>query len=278
MMKMKKSMSYICFTLLLMCLVVLIIARAFYEEPETSVDYGGETSLSAQAQPTEPEPNTPNLFGDTTPDISEDPEPVPETPEIPPEPTQEPLPTPPDIDISQWQYVCANTDRLLPSDYTPELTELEGGQYFDSRAVDALKDFIAAARAEGLTVVLSSSYRSYSTQQYLFNNKVAQTGSEEAAAKIVAIPGSSEHQLGLSADIVDGYYQYMNESLAETELLKWMYAHCHEYGFILRYPEDKQDITNIMFEPWHFRYVGEEAASYIMENGLCLEEFVALYE
>lgn len=274
-MKRKTSKSIIFLGLLLICLGVIVIARAAYEGPEPSLDAGagGEGPLPAQMQPTDTMPEALGLSGDDA--RQEAPadkitEPVEETPE--------PLPTPPDIDITQWQYVCANVDRLLPSDYAPELTELEGGQYFDSRAVDALKEFIAAARAEGLTVVLSSSYRSYSTQQYLFNNKVAQTGSEEAAAKIVAIPGSSEHQLGLSADIVDGYYQYMNESLAETELLKWMYAHCQEYGFILRYPEDKQDITKIMFEPWHFRYVGEEVASYIMENGLCLEEFVALYE
>lgn len=274
-MRRKTSKSIIFLGLLLICLGVIVIARATYEEPEPLIDAGagGESPLLAQTQPTDPMPEVPGFSGDDAQQeapADEITEPVEETPE--------PLPTPPDIDITQWQYVCANVDRLLPSDYAPELTELEGGQYFDSRAVDALKEFIAAARSEGLTVILSSSYRSYSTQQYLFNNKVAQTGSEEAAAKIVAIPGSSEHQLGLSADIVDGYYQYMNESLAETELLKWMYAHCQEYGFILRYPEDKQDITKIMFEPWHFRYVGEEAASYIMENGLCLEEFVALYE
>lgn len=198
-------------------------------------------------------------------------------PAVTSEPTPEPLPELPDIDLSQWQYRLVNTDNLLESDYEPELTLVEGSQYFDSRASDALNAFIAGAREAGLTVVLTSSYRSYAVQQYLFNNKVYQTGSEEAAAKIVAIPGTSEHQLGLAADIVDGYYQYMNESLADTELSKWMYEHCWEYGFILRYPQDKQEITKIMFEPWHFRYVGVEAAKYIMENGLCLEEFIALY-
>jgi len=207
------------------------------------------------------------------------------TPQPTPTPTPEPTPTPdpfadkPDIDINEWQYVLANQDNLLEKDFVPEVTALENGHYFDSRAVDALREFIQGARDAGLSVYLTSSYRSYATQEYLFNNKVAQYGGDrETAARIVAIPGSSEHQTALAADIVDKYYEYMNESLADTELSKWMKAHCHEYGFILRFPEDKQDITGIMFEPWHFRYVGKEAAEYIMEKGLCLEEFVALYK
>lgn len=168
----------------------------------------------------------------------------------------------------------------------PELAEVGNGQYFDSRASDQFNSFVAAAQNEGFVVYITSSYRSYATQQYLFNNKVNQyiysEGSEEAAIEkaktIVAYPGSSEHQLGLACDIVDRYYEYMNESLADTELSKWMVKHCAEYGFILRYPEDKMDITGVMYEPWHFRYVGIEAAAYIMGNGLCLEEFIALYE
>ncbi len=192
--------------------------------------------------------------------------------------TPDALPAPPEIDLSSWEYTLVNTEHLLSADYVPELATLEGSQQFDVRAVEALEAMIAAARAEGLTVVLSSSYRSYATQQYLFERKVAQYGSEEEAARIVAIPGSSEHQLGLCVDIVDQYYEYMNESLADTALSQWLYAHCSEYGFILRYPEDKQEITGIMFEPWHFRYVGQTAAAYIMENGLCLEEFWDLYQ
>ena len=76
---------------------------------------------------------------------------------------------------------------------------------------------------------------------------------------------------------MDGYYEYKTEALENTELAKWMKEHCAEYGFILRYPKDKTQETGIMFEPWHYRYVGTEAAAYIMENGLCLEEFAALY-
>ena len=213
-----------------------------------------------------------------TPTPTPAPTPTP-TPEPTPTPTPDPFADKPDIDIDSWEYVLVNTDNLIDENFIPEVTELENGQYFDSRAVGALQDFISGARAEGLSVYLTSSYRSYATQEYLFNNKVAQYGGDVAtAATIVAIPGSSEHQTGLAVDIVDQYYQYMNETLANTELSKWMKEHCAEYGFILRFPEDKQDITGIMFEPWHFRYVGVEAAEYIMDKGLCLEEFVALYE
>lgn len=207
-----------------------------------------------------------------------------------PPPVSTPVPDPyadkPEIDIASWECRLVNKDNPLPEDYIPELTDIENGQYFDSRAADALKQLVAAARSEGFTVYITSSYRSFAVQRSLFSNKVSQyissEGSREAAeakAKtIVAYPGTSEHQLGLACDIVDKYYQYMNESLENTELLKWMSAHCVEYGFILRYPKDKTDITGVMYEPWHFRYVGKEAASYISKNGLCLEEFVSLYK
>lgn len=266
-MRIKKIASMALLTVLVLCLCVMVVKRAGYTEPDVETEIMQPEEPSAAPLVT-PEPPAPTQ----EPPVQE-----PES-EAAEEPTPDPMPSPPDIDITGWQYRLVNTERLLESDYEPELTMLEGGQYFDSRAADALQSFVNGARDAGLTVVVSSSYRSYATQQYLFNNKVNQMGSEEAAARIVAIPGTSEHQLGLSADIVDGYYQYMNESLADTALSKWMYEHCWEYGFILRYPEDKQDITKIMFEPWHFRYVGVEAAQYIMENGLCLEEFVALYE
>lgn len=240
---------------------------------------GSELSSRPSPSPaplTSYEPSTPSVKPTSTP--APEPTSTPE-PSAEPEPEPDPYADKPDIDITDWKYVLANQTHLLGSDFTPDVTALENGHYFDSRAVDALKAFIQGARDAGLSVYLTSSYRAYATQEYLFNKKVAEYGGDrETAARIVAIPGSSEHQTGLAADICDQYYQYMNESLADTALSKWMKAHCAEYGFILRFPEDKQEITGIMFEPWHFRYVGEEAASYIMEKGLCLEEFVELYQ
>ena len=101
---------------------------------------------------------------------------------------------------------------------------------------------------------------------------------EEVASTIVAYPGTSEHQLGLAADISDRDYTVLNSSQADSPTQQWLMEHCQDYGFILRFPEGKEKITGVMYEPWHFRYVGKDAAKYIMENNLCLEEFVELYK
>lgn len=180
----------------------------------------------------------------------------------------------PDIDPDDWMFILANPWNDI-GDYTPELATLER-QQFDVRIVDAMEDFAQAARDEGLSVLLSSGYRSYATQTYLFNRKVSQYG-EAVAQTIVARPGTSEHQTGLCCDITDHYYEMKDASLENTELYQWMSEHCQEYGFIVRFPKGKEDITGIIYEPWHFRYVGTEAATYIMEHELTLEEFLELY-
>ena len=174
-----------------------------------------------------------------------------------PTPTPEPDNGLPKVNTGSWELTLVNAHNSIGEAVPEDLAELEGGRYFDARAVDALKEFIAAARAEGLSVC---------------------GGDEAAAARIVNRPGTSEHQLGLCADITDKFYEVKTQNLEKTALYQWMYAHCQDYGFILRYPADKQDITGVMYEPWHFRYVGKEAAAYIMENGLCLEEFLDLYK
>ena len=199
-------------------------------------------------------------------------------------PKATPTPTPeadalPRIDIQSWQYVLASATSPIGDYAPPELVTVENGQQFDSRAAVSLQNFIAAARAQGLSVCLSSAYRDYYTQQYLYNRKVSQLGGDEAAAaRIVLPPGTSEHQLGLCADITDQYYDVKTEALEDTAMFQWMQEHCAEYGFVVRYPKDKQDITGVMYEPWHFRYVGEEAAQYMVAHNLCLEEFLALYQ
>lgn len=180
----------------------------------------------------------------------------------------------PDINPDDWMFLLANPWNEI-GDYTPELTTLER-QQFDVRIADDMEAFVQAARAEGLSVLLSSGYRSYAEQTYLFNRKVAEYG-EAVAQTIVARPGTSEHQTGLCCDITDRYYEMKDRSLEETELYQWMSEHCQEYGFIVRFPDGKEDVTGIIYEPWHFRYVGREAAAYIMEHDLTLEEFLELY-
>ena len=200
------------------------------------------------------------------------------------------LPKPPDIDITSWEFLLANPDHSI-EEYEPPLAHYKtagmpdniksnqwgDGLRFDERIFDAMTEFITAAGDEGLNVYLSSGYRSYNDQVANFNRKLNEGMTPDVAKKIVAVPGTSEHQTGLACDITDRYYERKDSSLENTELYKWMYAHCQDYGFILRYPKDKEDITQIIYEPWHFRYVGKEAATYIMENNLCFEEFYALY-
>ena len=198
---------------------------------------------------------------------------------VTPEPTATPTPDPyadkPDIDINSWEYILANPWNSI-EDYYPDVVQIEDIEV-DYRIYDAMEAFVSDCRAAGNTVYLSSGYRSYDLQKYLFEKKCEEYD-EETAATIVARPGTSEHQTGLAADITEEYYEYKNASLEDTAMYQWMEAHCQEYGFIVRFPDGKEDVTGIIYEPWHFRYVGVEAATYIMEHDLTLEEFVALYK
>ena len=123
----------------------------------------------------------------------------------------------PKVNTGSWELTLVNAQNSIGEAVPEDLAELESGRYFDARAVDALKDFIAGARAEGLSVCLSSAYRSYNEQTYLFNRKVSQCGGDEAAAaRIVNRPGTSEHQLGLCADITDKFYEVKTRELEKT--------------------------------------------------------------
>lgn len=232
-----------------------------------------------------------------------------EEPIATPEPTIDPdspagralaqgLPVPPEIDINEWQFMLVNANNPLdPQDYAPEemaylnMTVSETdiqysyNQYrcpVDARIAEALLDFAKGCADAGLPVYLSSGYRSYADQRYLFDRKVGQGYTEDIARTIVAYPGTSEHQTGLVCDITDFYRETKDSSLENTDTYKWLCEHCTEYGFVVRYPADKSgsadSITGVIYEPWHFRYVGVEAAKYMTENNLCLEEFVELYK
>ena len=162
------------------------------------------------------------------------------------------------------------------------LTQLKNGHAVDERCYPDLQAMMDACRAEGLFPVICSSYRTWEKQENLYNNQVnklmAQGYSAEAAreeaAKAIAVPGTSEHQLGLAVDIVDLNNQNLDSSQEDTAVQKWLMEHCWEYGFILRYPNGKSEITGIIYEPWHYRYVGREAAKEITEAGICLEEYL----
>ena len=222
-------------------------------------------------------------------------DPIPEAtepPETTPEPTPEPTPAPyirnilPGLNRNDWNLKLVNNTYVLPNTFAPDVSAIRDNQYFDSRAADKLEAMLSAAEAAGYTVCVRAAYRPFSTQAYLFNGRASQIQwgttmslmeAETEARKVVAYPGTSEHQLGLCADIMDSQDTPMKaEEVENHPLLVWLRQHCTEYGFILRYPKDKQEITG-WYEPWHFRYVGEEAAKYMTENNLCLEEFIALF-
>ena len=150
------------------------------------------------------------------------------------------------------------------------------GTPVDARIAPALRELIAAARAQGFSVYLASGYTDAAAQEHIYRRAVEKYG-EFTAQSIVGRPEESEHRSGLCVDILDCYREEKDESLANTELFTWLKMHCSEYGFILRYPQGKKAVTGYVFEPWHFRYVGEEAAVYMTDNGLTLEEFLELY-
>lgn len=186
-----------------------------------------------------------------------------------------------------WYLTLVNFEHALSETFVPEeLAEVDNGYVADSRIADATKQMIAAAREENVRIIALSAYRDYDYQMDLYENKVQRLQQEkgysvdkarEEAATVVAYPGTSEHQLGLALDLVDARHVKLDESQEDTDAYKWLYEHCAEYGFIVRYPNGKTDITGIIYEPWHFRYVGEEAAKVIMEKGITLEEYLTDY-
>lgn len=204
--------------------------------------------------------------------------PAPETtaPWIFPEATQPPAAQP------DWRLVLVNSSHPMPENFSVELTQLEDGHALDSRACPDLQNMLDAARASGLSPMIRSSYRTQSVQEDLFANKIrrlreqgySQEKAELEAARWVARPGTSEHQLGLAVDIVSESYQALNRTQETTPEQIWLRAHAYQYGFILRYPQDKEPITGIGYEPWHYRYVGRTAAEEITRRGLCLEEYL----
>lgn len=193
-----------------------------------------------------------------------------------------PTPLEPGSEAEDWRLTLVNRWNALPEDYAIELVELDNGQSVDKRCYEELSAMLDACRTAGHTPLICSSYRPWATQERLYMSKVqefldegyTQARAEEAAGQIVAVPGTGEHQLGLAVDIVDISYQVLDREQEETGVQKWLMEHCWEYGFILRYPTDKSEITGIIYEPWHYRYVGKETAQEIHRQGVCLEEYL----
>ena len=176
--------------------------------------------------------------------------------------------------------LLVNPDHLMPDDYSPTVVSVGGNYKLESKAAAAWQDMQAAASRDGVPLWIISAYRTLERQTELYQEKVEEyknLGYNEGDAKIeagkwVAVPGTSEHCLGYAADLCS-----LEENFENSDQFAWLQKHCAEYGFILRYPKDKVDITKISYEPWHYRYVGSNHAQIIMSQGLCLEEYLEQY-
>ncbi len=184
---------------------------------------------------------------------------------------------------SDWRLIMANRNNII-SNYKPNVKQFdrqycqnEVKYYFDERAFDDAMDMILAAREDGVTLVILSTYRTYARQTELYNNKVkyyldkgySKASAEQQASTVVAIPGTSDHNLGLAID-----FNYLDEKYENKPSLKWLRENGSNYGFVMRYPKGKENVTGVIYEPWHYRYVGVEHAKKMNELGMCLEEYV----
>lgn len=188
------------------------------------------------------------------------------------------------FDKDDWRLVLINKQHPVPEDYSfphGSIKTIKGDMECDERIIEDLLGMMQAAAEDGVKLGICSPYRDLNYQEYLFNRKIkaymgkgmSYMDAYSLSSQAVTVPGASEHQLGLAIDFVSDTYVTLDEGFAETSAGIWLKEHCAEYGFILRYPRGKEYVTSIEFEPWHFRYVGKEAATVIMKEGLCLEEF-----
>lgn len=181
-----------------------------------------------------------------------------------------------DVTPLPWNLLLVNPWNPLPDDHAIQLKELRNGYCVDERIYPDLQEMFDNARAENIQPLIVSAYRTYDKQSQLYQDKVSsyldegytQNQAEEMAAKWVAKPNHSEHQTGLAIDI-------NAESGSNDDVYEWLSKNSYKYGFILRYPNEKTEITGIHYEPWHYRYVGKQAAQYINEKQITLEEYLA---
>ncbi len=200
------------------------------------------------------------------------------------------------LEAENRQYAIVNDKNLLSAAFQPECDKITGtrAQLFEKSALPYLEAMLQDLRDHGFTPYVASGYRTYSFQEILFNGKASQIAAgmdppvtdyldpryQEAVAvarTITAYPGSSEHQLGLGVDILDRERSWLDYNTMNQDFFAYLDSICASYGFIKRYPSNKLPLTG-WDEPYHYRYVGEEAATFIMEHGICYEEFYAHYD
>ena len=184
-----------------------------------------------------------------------------------------------------WRLVLVNKQHPIPDDYDYTLGIIKGYMQCDERIIDALLLMMQQAQNEGVELVIRSPHRDLDHQEQLFTRKInsymrsglSYLEAYKQTAHTVTVPGTSEHEIGLALDITSKDHKALDAGFADTEAGRWLADYSYEYGFVVRYPLGKEYITGIEFEPWHFRYVGREAAKIMKEEGIVLEEFVEKY-
>lgn len=180
--------------------------------------------------------------------------------------------------IDDWCLILVNHEHTLPEDFNPELTSIDKIRKFDSRAIDELKQMMNQMKKDGITNVwVQSAYRSVDKQEDVFERRVKEymgkgktrEEAEELVLQTINKPGTSEHNLGLAVD-----FNYVDYDFDKTAGFQWLKKNAENYGFVLRYAKEKESITKVDYEPWHWRYVGKEHARKMNELGMCLEEYV----
>ena len=173
-----------------------------------------------------------------------------------------------------WNEILVNQKYLLPEGYQNqiELAPLTEDYQVDARTVELAKQMLIDAAADGVPLKVCSAYRSSEQQKELYEKE------EQPSETLYAVqpPGASEHETGLAIDIVSFDHQTLDEAFEATAAFRWLSEHASQYGYILRYPKEKEEITGIIYEPWHYRYVGVETAEYMESQGICLEEYIQL--
>ncbi len=181
--------------------------------------------------------------------------------------------------------VLVNPWNEVPQGYTVQLDTVEG-YLVDRRCARALAQMLADCRAAGYEPIICSAYRTQEYQEMLYRNKILRLLAEGVpnadaptiAAQSVALPGTSEHQLGLALDLISETYTNLDQWQERTEVQQWLMQNCWRYGFILRYPNGTSETTGIIYEPWHYRYVGSETAKAVTESGLVFEDYLKTLE
>ena len=229
----------------------------------------------ATPEPTQTPTSTPTSTPTATPTPTPTPTPKP-APTLAPEIAALKLPSYESVSSEDWNLILVNKTHPIPEDYEYELEfyDEDGVFQVDTRIADALRDMMNDCIAFGYTPELCSAWRDGSLQTTLFDDSDYRQTHPDEEITSVALPGTSEHEIGIAVDIFSSENHELDETQENTDTQQWFMKHCWEYGFILRYPEGKEDLTEIIYEPWHYRYVGREAAEDIMQNNLTLEEYV----